>query len=32
MTELMWFTIGFVATLAVITIADAIVQCSTAGK
>lgn len=32
MTELMWFTIGFVATLAIITIADAIVRCSTAGK
>lgn len=26
MTELMWFTIGFVATLAIITIADSIIQ------
>jgi hypothetical protein len=27
MTELMWFTVGFVATLAIITIADTIVRC-----
>lgn len=26
MTELMWFTIGFVATLAIITIADSIIK------
>jgi len=29
MTELMWFTFGFVATLVVITVADTIVRCST---
>lgn len=27
MTELMWFTVGFVATLVVITVADTIVRC-----
>ena len=27
MTELMWFTVGFAATLAIITIADTIVRC-----
>lgn len=32
MTELMWFTVGFVATLAIITIADTIVRCKTARK
>lgn len=32
MTELMWFTVGFVATLAIITIADSIVSCQTARK
>lgn len=30
--ELMWFTIGFVATLAIITIADSIVRCVIARK
>lgn len=30
MTELMWFTFGFVVTLVVITAADTIVQCSIA--
>lgn len=29
MTELMWFTIGFVATLAIITVADTVVRCCT---
>ncbi len=32
MSELMWFTIGFVVTLAIITIADAFVRCVTARK
>lgn len=32
MIELMWFTIGFVATLAIITIADTIIRCSTVRK
>ena len=32
MTELMWFTVGFVATLAIITIADTIVRCQTLRK
>lgn len=32
MTELMWFTIGFVTTLAIITVADTIVQCNTMRK
>ena len=32
MTELMWFTLGFVATLAIITIADTVIRCQTAGK
>lgn len=32
MTELVWFTVGFVATLIVITIADTVVRCSTAVK
>lgn len=32
MTELMWFTAGFVATLLIITIADTIVRCQTARK
>lgn len=32
MTELMWFTVGFVATLAIITIADAVVQCNAVRK
>lgn len=27
MTELMWFTIGFVATLIIITVADTVVRC-----
>lgn len=27
MTELMWFTVGFTTTLAIITIADTIVRC-----
>ena len=27
MTELMWFTIGFVATLVIITLADTVVRC-----
>ena len=27
MTELMWFTIGFVTTLAIITVADTMVRC-----
>lgn len=27
MTELMWFTIGFVATLVIITVADTAVRC-----
>ncbi len=31
MTELIWFTIGFVATLAIITMADTVVRCK-AGK
>jgi len=32
MTELMWFTVGFVATLAIIVAADTIVQCCAMGK
>ena len=32
MTELMWFTVGFVATLAIITVADIIVRCQMARK
>lgn len=32
MTELMWFTLGYVATLAIIAVADTVVRCSTAGK
>lgn len=32
MTELMWFTLGFVTTLAIITVADTVVRCSTAVK
>lgn len=32
MTELMWFTLGFVTTLAIITIADTAVHCSAAAK
>ena len=32
MTELMWFTLGFVATLTVITVADSVVRCSAARK
>jgi hypothetical protein len=32
MTELMWFTLGFVTTLAIITIADTVVRCSTIAK
>lgn len=32
MTELMWFTAGFVVTLAIITIADTIVRCQNARK
>lgn len=32
MTELMWFTVGFVATLASITIADTVVRCQIARK
>lgn len=27
MTELMWFAIGFVATLVIITVADTVVRC-----
>ncbi len=27
MTELIWFTIGFVATLVIITVADTVVRC-----
>lgn len=27
MTELMWFTIGFVTTLVIITVADTVVRC-----
>lgn len=27
MTELMWFTIGFVATLVIITVADTVARC-----
>lgn len=26
MTELMWFTVGFIATLAIITVADTVVR------
>lgn len=29
MTELMWFTIGFVTTLVIITVADTVVRCYT---
>ena len=32
MSELMLFTIGFIATLAIITIADTIVRCQMARK
>jgi hypothetical protein len=32
MTELMWFTVGFVATLTVIVVADTIIQCSVMRK
>lgn len=32
MTELMWFTLGFVATLTIITIADTIIRCQTLRK
>ena len=32
MTELMWFTLGFVTTLAIITIADTVVRCQTLRK
>lgn len=32
MIELMWFTLGFVTTLAIITIADTIVRCQTVRK
>ena len=32
MTELMWFTVGFVATLAILTIADTVVRCLTVRK
>ena len=32
MTELMLFTVGFIATLAIITIADTIVRCQTLRK
>ncbi len=32
MTELIWFTVGFVTTLAIITIADAAIQYSTVRK
>lgn len=28
MTEMMWFTLGFVTTLAIITIADVAIQCT----
>lgn len=30
MNELMWFTIGFISTLAIITVADTIVRCCAA--
>lgn len=32
MTELMWFTVGFIATLVIITVADTIVRCHAEGK
>ena len=32
MTELMWFTVGFVATLIIITVADTVIRCSTVVK
>lgn len=32
MMELMWFTLGFVTTLAIITVADTVVRCNTAAK
>lgn len=32
MTELMWFTVGFVATLTIIAVTDTIVQCSVMRK
>lgn len=32
MTELMWFTVGFVTTLTIITVADTIVRCKMARK
>lgn len=32
MNELVWFTIGFVATLAIITFADTIIRCSAVRK
>ena len=32
MTELMWFAVGFISTLAIVTIADAVVRCQTARK
>lgn len=32
MTELMLFTVGFIATLAIIMIADTVVRCQTARK
>lgn len=32
MTELFWFTIGFIATLSIISFADTIVRCHAVGK
>lgn len=32
MIEILWFAIGFVATLAIITIADVVIQCHTVRK
>jgi len=32
MTEMMWFTLGFLTTLAIITIADVAIQCHTERK
>ena len=32
MTEVMWFTVGFVATLAILTIADVATRYGTAAK
>ncbi len=32
MSELLWFTVGFIATLAIITIADTVARCQIARK